>query len=124
MASFSIEQIAPGDRFAASGVFARSIAQGIGLWVCISGMLWEQSVQARHHTWLVGAAVLLVGLAAITFERARWLNTLVALWWVFASRFVFHLDGGVLVHNVVVGLALALVSVAPTFRPLPATHTR
>lgn len=99
------------------GYWARGINIALGVWLFISGFMWEQPQGARVNSYVIGAAIALVAVWALFNEGARYLNTALSVWLVLSTVAVFKLTNAPLWNNVIVGIvvfALSLVGASTT----------
>lgn len=95
---------------------ARSLNILLGIWLFISAFAWAHSTPQLTNTWILGVLCVLFALLALRVAPARYLNTALAVW-LFVSAFVLPGSShGTLWNNVLVAIAIFVVSLAPSDR--------
>ena len=90
--------------------FARSVNLLLGAWLFVSAFVWPHSEISRINTALCGLLVVVFALTAMRIPPMRWLNTAVGAWVVMGGALLPHASGNTVWNNVIVGLAVLLVS--------------
>lgn len=102
---------------------ARALNIALGLWLFISAFLWPDSYSQFTNRWLVGLLCTLFAVIAIWAPQARFLNTALAVWlfisvWALPTR-----SSGTLWNNVLVSIAIFVLSLLPSSREVRTTPT-
>ncbi len=109
----------------ANAKVARWVNLVLGVWLFISAFIWDHTTAERTNTWILGVLCVIFALIATRVPQVRFLNTILAIW-LFISAFA--LPGGnhgTLWNNVLVAIAIFLLSLAPPDRlVLNRTHTQ
>jgi uncharacterized membrane protein HdeD (DUF308 family) len=82
----------------------------LGVWLFISAFLWRHSSAQFTNTWLMGAITVVVGLISLRSPAIRFINTLVGIWLVISGLALPAVSSGTRWNNVLVGVAIFLVS--------------
>ena len=98
---------------AAPGKLPASFQLILGLWLFVSGSLWDQPAGARLSSFLVGAGIAGASIAAMSNDRARFINTALAAWAAFSSAVLFRIEGIAQVNALLVAGAVFLLSLVP-----------
>ncbi len=96
------------------GRVARKMNLVLGAWLFVSAFLWTHTPADRVDDWLVGLAIVVFSVVALTAPAARWVNTAVSAW-LFVSAFALpHVHAGTRWNEVLVGLFVFFISIVPT----------
>ncbi len=102
---------------------ARTINLLLGIWLFISAFVWPHDAAQMTNTWILGVLCVIFALIAMRVERVRFLNTLLAIW-LFISAFALPAQSRATVwNNVLVAIAVFLISLAPQDRLSLPTRT-
>lgn len=87
----------------------------LGLWLMASPYVLGYDEPANQSDWIAGPIVASIAAVAMweVTRGLRWLNVLLALWLV-AAPWLFRFEMTPLVNSMVVGAALAVLSLIPT----------
>jgi hypothetical protein len=104
-------------------VAARILNVLLGIWLFVSAFCWPHSLAQLTNTWILGVVCVAVALVATRFEQVRYLNTLLGIW-LFISAFALHgTSQSTEWNNVLVAIAIFVVSLTPSDRAQLATKT-
>ena len=85
----------------------------LGLWVLASAFAWPHDELAQTNTWICGLLIALFAILAIYEPTMRYVNTVLGAWLVLSTVFVFEATTATRWNNVLVGLAVFIVSLVP-----------
>ena len=109
---------------AARGVVgARIVSLMLGVWLVVSAFAWPHARVQMTNTWVVGAMSAIFALVAMALPWLHYANTLLAIW-LFVSTWAlpgFHAQ--TLWNNVLVSVAMFVVSLVPWDRQAAAPPT-
>ncbi len=104
---------------------ARVVNVVLGCWLFASAFLWEHTPVHFHNAWIVGLLLVAFAVWAFWWPPARYFDTTLALWLVLASVFMAQGARATLINNMIVGLAVFVVSLVPSrFEGPPLTLRR
>ena len=89
---------------------ARYVNILLGIWLFISAFVWRHSSAQFTNTWIMGVITVLVGFAALGAPAVRYVNTIVGIWLVISGLAMPAASAGTRWNNVLVGIAIFLVS--------------
>lgn len=89
---------------------ARYINVVLGIWLFISAFVWTHSSAQFTNTWLMGVIAVVCALLALGVRGFRYVNTAVGLWLIISTFSLPHVRPGTAWNNVLVGIAIAIVS--------------
>lgn len=96
----------------------------LGVWLFISAFVWEHTVQQRTNTWILGVLCVIFAIAAMGAPKVRFLNTLLAIWLFISAWALAHVSTGTVWNNVLVAIAIFIVSLIPErYERTPTTTT-
>jgi hypothetical protein len=98
---------------------ARLFNAALGVWLFISAFAWPHSMAQRTNTWIVGILVVAFSLGAMNVPRLRYANTILAVWLFISAWALPHVSAGTVWNNVLVSIALFIVSLAPSIAEHP-----
>jgi hypothetical protein len=84
-----------------------------GVWLFLSAFLWKHQSLQGTNAWIVGAAMFVVALTAISNPRVRFANTLLAIW-LFVSAVFLGAYSYTSFNNVVVAILVFVFSLVPS----------
>jgi hypothetical protein len=84
----------------------------LGIWLFISAFLWPHAPALKANTWILGIIISAVSIVAMRSPAARSLNAVAAAWLFFSSLAMTHLSVGTVWNNVLVAIAVFVVSVS------------
>ena len=93
---------------------ARYLNVVLGVWLFISDFLWRHSHAQFTNTWIMGIVVAVVAVIAMSVFVARYFNTIAGAWLIISGFALPRVTGGTAWNNVLVGIAVFLVSLVPT----------
>jgi hypothetical protein len=96
------------------GRIARVVSAALGVWLAISGWLLEQSLYARFDSYFVGAAIMAFAINGFWFRRARYFDTVLAVWLALSTGWVFHRTGVAKWNAYGIAVLVFLISFMPT----------
>lgn len=103
-----------GPRAGGDPSWPRFATMALGVWLFISAFLWPHSAVQMTNTWVCGLlAVVFAGIAAYAAARARYLNTLLAVWLLLSSFALVAHSVGTVWNNAIVALAIFVTSLIP-----------
>jgi hypothetical protein len=92
----------------------RLINLALGAWLFVSAFLLPRAGVAFTSTWIMGVVIVGFALLEMAAPLARWMNTLAGAW-VFIAAFVIpHASVESFWNDLIVGAAVALLSLVPT----------
>jgi hypothetical protein len=97
-----------------SGIGFRGANVLLGLWLIVSAFLWVHTRASQTNTWLVGLTVAAVAMIAMSVPRVRLLNTITSAWLFVSSVWLFEAASGAIWNNVVVAIAVFVLSLLPS----------
>jgi hypothetical protein len=89
-----------------------------GAWLFLSALLWKHQALQSTNAWVVGALIFATAITGISVPRARFANTLLAIW-LLASTFFFGANGYTTLNNAVVAIVVLVFSLVPGPGRLP-----
>jgi hypothetical protein len=96
---------------------ARIVNVVLGIWLFISAFAWPHTSQQMTNTWILGVLCVVFAIVAMSVPAVRYLNTALAVW-LFISAFALpSLHAGTVWNNVLVAIAIFLVSLVPNEVP-------
>jgi hypothetical protein len=99
------------ERGAAMGnMEARYANIGLGIWLFASAFIWPHSSAQMTNTWVTGVITVIVGIVSIGAPRWRYINTIVGAWLIISGFALPRVTGGTFWNNLLVGIAILLVS--------------
>jgi hypothetical protein len=100
------------------GPWPRYVNAVSGAWLFLSALLWKHPAPQGTNAWVVGALIFTAAITAISVPRARFANTLLALW-LLVSTFFFGADGYTKLNNVIVAFVVFVFSLVSNRGPGP-----
>ena len=86
----------------------------LGAWLFISAFIWPHTYAQMTNTWICGVLCVVFAVVGMFVPAARYLNTLVAVW-LFVSAWALPSERpGTVWNNVLVALAIFIVSLIPS----------
>jgi hypothetical protein len=85
----------------------------LGIWLFISAFVWRHSQAQFTNTWIMGVIVTAVAVLALSYSRWRHVNTAAGVWLVISGFVLPRLTAGTTWNNVIVGILVFLISLAP-----------
>ncbi|MGE5186646.1 MAG: SPW repeat protein [Acidobacteriota bacterium] len=85
-----------------------------GAWLFISAFVWPHTLSAQANTWIVGALMFIVAIAALFQPPVRWANTALAVWLFVSTWFFPHADTATLWNNLIVAIVVFILSLTPS----------
>jgi hypothetical protein len=103
---------------------ARVINVILGFWLILSSFVWPHTTTQMGNAWIVG--VITIGIALLSFgtPALRYVNTAAGVWLAISSFLFPTISAGTTWNNVIIGLAIALVSLASSHAGSTASRTR
>jgi hypothetical protein len=89
---------------------ARYVTIALGLWLFISAFVWPHSSAQMTNTWIMGVIAVIAGIVSIGAPSWRYINTAVGAWLIISSLALRRVSAGTLWNNLLVGIAILLVS--------------
>lgn len=99
----------------------RAINIVLGVWLFISAFIWPHSAGQLTNTWIVGALCAAFAVIALWVHEIRYLNTALAVWLFISAWALPRLSIGTLWNNVLVAIAIFVVSLMPSAPPVRRT---
>jgi hypothetical protein len=103
---------------------ARVINVILGAWLIISSFVWPHTARQMGNTWIVGVVTIGISLLSFGSPGLRYVNTAAGVWLAISSFAFPTISAGTTWNNVVVGLAIALVSLVPSHGESTASRPR
>jgi hypothetical protein len=100
----------------------RGINVILGIWLFISAFIWPHSAAQHLNTWLMGVLSVVFALVAMAAPPARYLNTILAIWLFISAWALPTVSVGTVWNNVLVAIAIFIVSLAPMATVFPRVH--
>ena len=91
-------------------IWARVVNLLLGVWLFISAFVWPHTAGERLETWILGICIVVFSLVAMSYQPARWLNTLAAIALFFATLAVPHSNIGTMWNNIIIAVVVFLLS--------------
>ncbi len=82
----------------------------LGIWLFISAFTWPHSSAQMTNTWVMGVITVIVGIVSIGAPSWRYINTIVGAWLIISSFALRRVTRGTFWNNLLVGIAILLVS--------------
>lgn len=95
------------------GVWARYANLVIAIWLFISAFIWPHADASRTNTWILAVIIGVVSVWAIWTPTIRWINMAAAVWLFFSTLAIPHYVVGTVWNNVIVSIAVFLLSMVP-----------
>lgn len=86
----------------------------LGVWLFISAFIWPHSTEQMTNTWILGVLAVIFALVAMAREQARYLNTILSIWLFISAWALPHVSTGTVWNNVLVAIAIFIVSLTPS----------
>lgn len=96
----------------------RHVNATLGVWLFLSAFLWTHLLVQWGNAWIVGALIFAVAIFGAAVPRARFANTVLALW-LFASAIFLASTSGTKWNNVIVAVLVFAFSLVPNGRGGP-----
>ena len=97
-----------------TNALARQLQIVLGIWLFISAFIWPHTTAQRTNTWICGLIAIAFAIIAMKEPRARWVNTALAVWLFFSTIALPHISVGTEWNNVLVAIAMFILSLAPS----------
>jgi hypothetical protein len=108
---------APAGTTAAAGPpWAHSVNLALGIWLFISAFIWPHVQPLKANTWILGIIISVVSVIAMRNNSVRGVNTVAAAWLFFSSLAMTHISRGTVWNNVLVAIAVFVLSLVPSHR--------
>ncbi|HEX3866835.1 MAG TPA: hypothetical protein VHV78_08790 [Gemmatimonadaceae bacterium] len=91
-------------------LWARIVNVILGAWLFISTFAWPHTAQSRINTWSLGLLIVLFAIFSIAQPTVRRLNTMAAVWLFFSSLAISQLAQATAWNNMIVAIAVFVVS--------------
>jgi hypothetical protein len=88
----------------------------IGAWVFISAFVWPHTAGAQTNTWILGALIVLASIWAMNAPRARYVNTVLAIWLFFATAAIGYAHPATGWSNMIAAVVVFILSLIPSSR--------
>lgn len=98
----------------ASGPNARVVNLVLGVWLFISAFAWPHASAQSTNTWLMGVLCVIFAVGAMIVPWMRYLNTVLAIWLFISAWALPAGTPGTTWNNVLVSIAIFVVSLIPT----------
>jgi hypothetical protein len=85
----------------------------LGIWLFISAFIWPHAPALRTNTWILGIIITAVSVVALRTPAARGVNAVAAAWLFFSSLAMTHVSVGTVWNNVLVAIAVFVLSLVP-----------
>jgi hypothetical protein len=95
---------------------ARYANLALGAWLTTSAFLWPHSPSQFSNSWSVGSLCFVVAALARLTPPLRYGNTALGSWVVVSTPLLEGLDTKTAINNILVGLAIAALSLLPRQR--------
>jgi SPW repeat len=93
---------------------ARVLNALLGMWLFLSGFMWDHAPAQRLNAWAVGMLCAAVALVALAASTARFTNTVLSAW-LFASVWVLpHSSRATMWNDALVAAAVFALSLVPS----------
>ncbi|MCC6559108.1 MAG: SPW repeat protein [Polyangiaceae bacterium] len=102
---------------------ARGINIALGVWLFISAFIWPHSYAQFTNSWLVGVLCVVFAVVAMWAPPARYLNAALAVWLFISAWALPTRSPGTVWNNVIVAIAIFVVSLLPAPRRIDTTPT-
>ena len=86
----------------------------LGVWLFISAFAWPHTHAQMNNAWGLGVLAVVFALVAMAIPWVRYLNTLLAIWLFISAWALPTQNSGTLWNNVLVAIAIFIVSLLPT----------
>jgi hypothetical protein len=93
---------------------SRYLNIALGVWLFISAFVWHHSHAQFTNSWIMGIIVTAVALISLSVPTFRYVNTLAGAWLIISGFALPRVTSGTTWNNVLVGIAVFLVSLAPS----------
>jgi len=103
---------------------ARYLNIVLGLWLFISAFAWHHGQAQFTNTWIMGIIVAAVGLISLSVPSFRYVNTIAGAWLIVSGFALPRANSGTTWNNVLVGIAVFLVSLVPSLAGRTTGSTR
>ncbi|WP_242343732.1 SPW repeat domain-containing protein [Anaeromyxobacter terrae] len=99
----------------------RLINLTLGAWLFVSAFLLPRTGAGFTNTWIMGVVIFGFALLAMGAPLARWVDTLAGAWVFIAAFALPHPSVASFWNDLIVGAAVALLSLVPTRESGPAS---
>jgi hypothetical protein len=103
---------------------ARVVNVILGAWLIISSFVWPHTGRQMGNTWIVGVVTIGIALLSVESPGLRFVNVAAGIWLAISSFAFPTISAGTTWKNVIVGLAIALVSLVPFHGGSPISRSR
>lgn len=86
----------------------------LGIWLFISAFTWSHSSAQLTNTWIMGAITVIAAWVATRVPPVRFVNTAVGIWLIISSFALPRLSVATTWNNLLVGVAITVVSLVGT----------
>lgn len=85
----------------------------LGIWLFFTAFFWTHTAAQRTNTWVVGLLCAAIATMALVYERARYLNTALAVWLFVSAWALPSATSATVWNNVLVAIAMLVISLLP-----------
>jgi hypothetical protein len=92
---------------------ARVFSAFLGVWLFLSGFLWDHSDAQRVNAWAIGVLFVSIALVARAWDGVRWANTALSAWLLVSVWALPHVTAATRWNDGVVAVTVFALSLLP-----------
>jgi hypothetical protein len=100
------------------GLWARLLNLALGTWLFASSFLLPRTSASGTNAWVIGMLIMSFSLWSLWVPQMRRVNAFAGVWVLLAAVVLPRSGATTLVHDLLAGLAVLLISLVPN-RPVP-----